>query len=55
VNADTDQVYALEVAQGMGASLASGGLDRADTATAVLDIMEGSEEAFKRRFDKYHF
>lgn len=55
VNADTDLVYALEVAQGMGASLASGGLDRADTATAVLDIMEGSEEAFKRRFDKYHF
>jgi ABC-type lipoprotein export system ATPase subunit len=55
VNADTDLVYALEVAKGMGASLASGGLDRPDTATAVLDIMEGSEEAFKRRFDKYHF
>ncbi|KIP94535.1 TrlF family AAA-like ATPase [Pseudomonas fluorescens] len=55
VNADTDLVYALEVAQGMGVSLATGGLDRTDTATAVLDIMEGSEEAFKRRFDKYHF
>jgi len=55
VNADTDLVYALEVSQGLGVRLASGGLDRADTATAVLDIMEGSEEAFKRRLDKYHF
>lgn len=55
VNADTDLVYALEVAQGRGARLAAGGLDRTDTATAVLDIMEGSAEAFKRRFDKYHF
>lgn len=55
VNADTDLVYALEVDQGLGIRLASGGLDRADTATAVLDIMEGSEEAFKRRLDKYHF
>lgn len=55
VNADTDLVYALEVEQGLGVRLASGGLDRADTATAVLDIMEGSEEAFKRRLDKYHF
>lgn len=55
VNADTDLVYALEVAQGRGVKLAVGGLDRADTSTAVLDIMEGSAEAFKRRFDKYHF
>lgn len=55
VNADTDLVYALEVDLGLGVMLASGGLDRADTATAVLDIMEGSEEAFKRRLDKYHF
>ncbi|MFC5696721.1 hypothetical protein ACFPU0_14265 [Pseudomonas sp. GCM10022186] len=53
--ADTDLAYALEVAQGRGVRLAAGGLDRADTATAVLDIMEGSAEAFKRRFDKYHF
>ncbi|WP_028630115.1 AAA family ATPase [Metapseudomonas resinovorans] len=55
VNADTDLVYALEVAQGRGTKLAAGGLDRTDTATAVLDIMEGSAEAFKRRLDKYHF
>lgn len=55
VNADTDLVYALEVVQGRGTKLAAGGLDRADTATAVLDIMEGSAEAFKRRLDKYHF
>lgn len=55
VNADTDLVYALEVTDGRGNKLAAGGLDRTDTATAVLDIMEGSAEAFKRRFDKYHF
>ena len=55
VNADTDLVYALEVKEGFGVRLAHGGLDRTDTSTAVLDIMEGSEEAFKRRLDKYHF
>ncbi len=55
VNADTDLVYALEVTKGRGTKLAAGGLDRVDTATAVLDIMEGSAEAFKRRLDKYHF
>jgi ABC-type Mn2+/Zn2+ transport system ATPase subunit len=55
VNADTDLVYALEVAQGRGARLAVGGLDQTDTTTAVLEIMEGSAEAFKRRFDKYNF
>ncbi|WP_285960300.1 TrlF family AAA-like ATPase [Pseudomonas tohonis] len=55
VNADTDLIYALEVLEGRGKRLVAGGLDRIDTATAVLDIMEGSAEAFKRRLDKYHF
>src|SRR5690606_1049656 len=55
VNADADLVYALEVNQGLGVRLAAGGLDRADTASAVLDIVEGSKEAFKRRLEKYHF
>ena len=34
---------------------AQGGLDRKGVAEAVLDIMEGSEQAFKRRSEKYHF
>lgn len=55
VNADTDLIYALDVKQGRGERLASGGLDQADAANAVLNIMEGSAEAFRRRFDKYHF
>ncbi|MBS7596899.1 TrlF family AAA-like ATPase [Pseudomonas sp. RC2C2] len=55
VNADTDLVYALDVKKGRGERLAVGGLDQTDTANAVLNIMEGSAEAFKRRFDKYHF
>lgn len=55
VNADTDLVYALEVTKGRGERLAAGGLDQTDTANAVLNIMEGSAEAFNRRLDKYHF
>lgn len=55
VNADTDLVFALAVTQGRGTKLAIGGLDQMETTNAVLDIMEGSAEAFKRRFDKYNF
>lgn len=55
VNADSDLVYALDVKDGRGVRLAIGGLDHVDTTNAVLNIMEGSAEAFKRRFEKYHF
>lgn len=55
VNADTDLVLALDVRKGRGERLAVGGLDQSEAANAVLNIMEGSAEAFKRRFDKYHF
>ncbi|MDY7564703.1 AAA family ATPase [Pseudomonas sp. RTC3] len=55
VNADSEFVYALKSEGGKGCVLAQGGMDRKPTATAILDIMEGSEEAFKRRFEKYHF
>ena len=55
VNADAEFIYALEAREGKGKMLAEGGLDRAPVARAVLDIMEGSEQAFKRRGEKYHF
>lgn len=55
VNADTDLVYALKAEGGRGVCLSQGGLDRTDVTCAVLDIMEGSEEAFRRRQEKYHF
>lgn len=55
VNADAELIYALEARDGHGQALAQGGLDRAHVADAVLDIMEGSEQAFKRRSEKYHF
>lgn len=55
VNADAELVYALKAENGRGVCLAQGGLDRPDVTRAVLDIMEGSEEAFKRRQEKYHF
>ena len=61
VNADADLVVALEVNKGRGGFLelegahALGGLDRLAVKRAVEDIMEGSEEAFRRRFEKYGF
>lgn len=55
VNADAEQIYALEARDGRGKLRAQGGLDRKTVAAAVLDIMEGSELAFKQRSEKYHF
>ncbi|WP_146206153.1 ATP-binding protein [Pseudomonas sp. OV226] len=55
VNADSEFVYALMSEGGKGSVMAQGGTDLKQTAAAILDIMEGSEEAFKRRFEKYHF
>lgn len=45
VNADAELVYALKAEGGRGVCLSQGGLDRSDVTRAVLDIMEGSEEA----------
>ena len=55
VNADAELVYALTARGGRGVVQAQGGLDRPMVAKAVLDIMEGSKEAFVRRKEKYHF
>lgn len=55
VNADSEFVYALQSVGGKGRLLSQGGMDVKSSATAVLDIMEGSQEAFQRRHDKYHF
>jgi hypothetical protein len=55
VNADAELVYALKAEGGRGLCRTQGGLDRPDVIRAVLDIMEGSEEAFRRRQEKYHF
>lgn len=55
VNADAEFVFALDSTQGKGHVLAQGGLDRRETSLAVMDIMEGSEEAFRRRLQKYHY
>jgi predicted ATPase len=55
VNADAELVYALKAEGGRGVCLTQGGLDRPKVTRAVLDIMEGSEEAFRRRQEKYHF
>ncbi|WP_321947877.1 TrlF family AAA-like ATPase [Paraburkholderia sp. J10-1] len=55
VNADAELIHAFEARDGRGTCLTQGGLDRDAVSKAVLDIMEGSEEAFKRRGDKYHF
>jgi hypothetical protein len=60
VNADAELVYALsaEAVEGGGVRgivRAQGGLDREGVKRAVLDIMEGSELAFRKRREKYHF
>jgi ABC-type lipoprotein export system ATPase subunit len=55
VNGDAELVYAFEARGGKGEVLACGGLDHGPVTKAVLDIMEGTEEAFRRRREKYHF
>lgn len=55
VNADAELIYAIEARDAQGKKRSEGGLDRAEVTQAVLDIMEGSEQAFKRRSEKYHF
>lgn len=55
VNGDSELVYAFEARDGRGEVLAQGGLDQGAVIKAVLDIMEGTEEAFRRRREKYHF
>ena len=54
VNADADQIIVATVGPHVAGSLPpisyrSGGLDDASTRTAVCDILEGGEEAFKER------
>jgi energy-coupling factor transporter ATP-binding protein EcfA2 len=55
VNGDAELVYAFEAQNGKGRTIACGGLDQPIVTKAVLDIMEGTEEAFRRRREKYHF
>lgn len=55
VNGDAELVYAFQAVNGKGEPLACGGLDRERVTKSVLDIMEGTEEAFRRRREKYHF
>lgn len=55
VNANAEFVYTLEAKGGRGVCRAQGGIDRPEVTMAVLDIMEGSKEAFLRRKEKYHF
>ena len=55
VNGDAEFVYAFEANNNQGIAISHGGLDRDDVTKAILDIMEGTEEAFRRRREKYHF
>ncbi len=55
VNGDAELVHALRTEDGRGVVRAAGGLDKEDVNDAVLDIMEGSREAFRRRREKYRF
>jgi len=60
VNADAECIFALDTPAKATIPItahirAQGGLDRKDVTDAVLDILEGSDEAFRRRREKYHF
>jgi len=55
VNADGELICALEAVGGRGQIRVEGGLDMELVTGAVLDIMEGTDEAFRRRSEKYHF
>ena len=53
VNGDADLIYALKTDMGRGVLRQQGGLDREAVREGILDIMEGSEEAFRKRKEKY--
>jgi DNA repair ATPase RecN len=55
VNADAELIYAMEARDAKGKCRVQGGLDREPVTQAVLDVLEGSEKAFKLRSDKYRF
>lgn len=57
----TRRIYALQAIDGRGVRMevegveAVGALDRSAVRMAVEEVMEGSEEAFRRRYEKYGF
>ena len=59
VNGDAELIYALQARDGRGVRMevdgveAVGALDRVAVRQAVEEVMEGSEEAFRRRYEKY--
>lgn len=55
VNADAELIIALEARNNRGIIRALGALDRVSVSNAVKEIMEGSEDAFRKRFEKYGF
>lgn len=61
VNADAELIMALEVqaehgkTKEIGGQSCIGALDRLSVRLAVEEIMEGSEEAFRKRHEKYGF
>lgn len=55
VNGDAELIYAFEAQGGKGKLRACGGMDRRNVTEAILDIMEGSYEAFTSRREKYGF
>ena len=61
VNGDAELIYALQAIDGHGVRMeidgaeAVGALDRFAVRMAVEEVMEGSEEAFRRRYEKYGF
>lgn len=50
---DAEQVVALEVREGAAAVLTRGSIDDAGVWERLRTVLEGGEEAFRRRAEKY--
>lgn len=55
VNGDAELVYSFEANDNKGQMRVQGGLDNPQVTKAIMDIMEGTEEAFRRRQEKYNY
>lgn len=55
VNGDAEAIFAFDTVGSQGNIVTQGGMDRKDVTNAILDVMEGTEEAFRKRREKYTY
>ncbi len=55
VNGDAEAIFAFDTKSGRGLVKTEGGMDRKEVTRVILDVMEGTEEAFRKRREKYYY